>query len=513
MRALVADDDADLAELVARWLRHLNVNVETAPGGRAALAAFDAQPFDLVLTDLMMPDMGGRPLLEAIKQRDPLVPVVVMSAVDSPETASSLLRLGADDYLVKPFRQAGLVARLKAIIEKAQRLSDARVVREGGGGADAAADNPHGIVGRSPVMRQILSRVRLFARTDAPVLILGESGTGKELVARAIHRESSRVAGPFVAVNCGAIPVTLFESQFFGHRKGAFSDATRDHKGFVAEAEGGTLFLDEVGELPLSVQAALLRTLQEKEYRPLGDTQSHRANVRICAATNRGLSDLVREGRFRSDLFYRLNVLTVDLPPLRERAEDIEPIAQQFITALNREWGTQVAGFDPLALAMLRRYPWPGNVRELQNVVQRSVAVTEGPVVGPAALPDGIRGEGLTSAQMDALTSPTVVFVEGAAATKKPDAGEGSASGLPSLSTGLGEPGKLNDVTVVSLDQAPPIPLGEPFQTAKQGLIEQFERAYILGQLDANGGNISAAARASGMDRKSYWRLLQKYRV
>ncbi len=528
MRALVVDDDIAVGKLVAHWLTHMRAEVTIATSGGEALRLYDAGAFDLVLTDLLMPEIDGREVLRVVKERDQLCPVVVMTAVESTEMAVDVLRLGADDYLVKPFRQKQLLTRLATILEKAQRLSDARVLREGGD--DGGELVRHGIVGNSPVVRNILSKVRLFARTDAPVLILGESGTGKERVAHAIHAESARAEAPFVAVNCGSVPVTLFESAFFGHRKGAFSDATRDQKGYFAEAEGGSLFLDEVGEMPLSAQAALLRTLQDKEYRPLGETRSFKANVRILAATNRDLLQEVARGTFREDLYYRLNVLSVVIPRLAEREGDIPLLVEHFVQHFAGEWGRVAPRVDGHAMALLAGYGWPGNIRELQNAVQRAVAMAEEGTIGVEHLPEtvrGARGQAVFSAvrqsevaggvQTGATGAVGVMGDEETVVTRAgvflgpPKEGFAAALGVEGATpapTGLSGEAHTRRVAAL-IDRSL---LRERYLEAKRRAVEDIERTYVLRLLAAHDGNISAAARAAGMDRKSYWRLVQKFK-
>jgi DNA-binding NtrC family response regulator len=359
MRALVVDDDAPLLSTVVSILEQDGIEAEVATSGEAALRCLDRQWFDVVLADVRMPGMGGLELVSRIRARAP-TPVVIMTAHASLAIAVEAMRRGACDFVTKPFERDELVA---ATLRAAQRSP----------GSGSADDHP--IVDESEVMQSFLPLVDRAARSSSRVLIVGESGTGKELVAHRIHQRSERRHHPFVAVNCAAIPDDLLESDLFGHAKGAFTGAVRDKPGRVGLAEGGTLFLDEIGDLAGGVQAKLLRLIQTGRYEPLGDPTPRSANVRFIAATHRDLESMVRDGSFRQDLFFRLNVLTIKVPPLRERRSDLPRLVETFLSEL----APAVFTLSDEAWRELERYDWPGNVRELRNLVERLVVYADGP--------------------------------------------------------------------------------------------------------------------------------------
>jgi two-component system response regulator PilR (NtrC family) len=364
-RVLCVDDEADLRELLALTLTHMGLDVDTAESLAQARALLRSQHYGLCLTDMRLPDGSGLDLVRELANSDG-PPVAVVTAFGSAENAVAALKGGAFDYLTKPLD----LNQLRVLVRAALR---------GGGPATAAPVAPGAglarLLGASPAMQQLRARVQRLAHSMAPVAIGGESGSGKELVARAIHHCSARSGQPFVAVNCGAIPDTLMEAEFFGYRRGAFTGAERDREGFFQAAAGGTLFLDEVAELPLPMQVKLLRAIQERRVRRVGATTEEPTDVRLLSATNRDLSRLVAEGRFRQDLFYRLNVIELRVPPLRERAEDIALIAEGVLQRQAREAGVEPSRLSPAALHALERYPFPGNVRELENVLERAVAL------------------------------------------------------------------------------------------------------------------------------------------
>ena len=385
---LVVDDDASMRHLVSVILRDHGFEARAVASGEDALKELDARDYDLVLTDVRMPGMDGLALLREVQRRDPELMVVVMSAYGTHDTAIAAMKAGAYDYVSKPFRPDEVVLVLRKAEERERLARENRRLRA----ALAEEYRPDRIVGSSPSLQEVLRQVRKVAPQKTTVLVEGESGTGKELVARALHELSPRASLPFVAVNCGAIPSELIESELFGHVKGAFTDATRDRKGLAAEADGGTLFLDEVGELPLSLQVKLLRFLQEEEVRPVGSERTRRVDVRVVAATARDLGAAVAQGRFREDLYYRLNVVALRLPPLRERPEDVAALAAHFLARFARlrpELG-QLA-LSPETLEALCAHRWPGNVRELEHVVERAVVLAEGSLIREEDLPDAIR--------------------------------------------------------------------------------------------------------------------------
>jgi DNA-binding NtrC family response regulator len=382
-RILIADDDDALRESLQLVLSAEGYEVLTAPDGAAALALLETQTVDIVLCDLRMPGVDGLELLPQLGRRLPGVPVILMSAYGSADLAVEAMRRGAYDYLAKPFQPAEALltlrkARERERLRRANQLLQRDVQR-------AVGERP--IVAASTAMIQVLELVERAAEFKATVLLQGESGTGKEVLARALHAQSPRRDEGFVAINCAAIPEALLESELFGHAKGAFTGADRSRRGLFAEADGGTLFLDEIGELPLPLQAKLLRVLQEEEVRAVGDTKPRRVDVRVIAATARELEAEVAAGRFREDLFYRLDVLRVKVPPLRERREDIPLLVDHFLGRSQESIGKPVRGIDDDALERLVAYDWPGNVRELENVLERAVILARTDRVAISDLP------------------------------------------------------------------------------------------------------------------------------
>jgi len=386
-RILVVDDEENLRHMLTMILRRQGYEVGAAASASEALAEVEARPWDVVLADIRMPGKSGLELLELLVQRNPAPTVIVMSAYGSFDVALDAMKKGAYDYISKPFKPDEIVLVLRKAEERERLKRENRALRE----ALARQDRSALLVAQSPAMKDVLRTVHKLAEYKSTVLITGESGTGKELVARMLHEGSPRRDAPFVAVNCGAIPETLLESELFGYKKGAFTDASRDRKGLFEQANGGTILLDEIGEMPLALQVKLLRVLQEEAFRPLGDTRDVEVDVRVVAATARELAQEVTEGRFREDLFYRLNVLPVRLPPLRDRKEDIPALVEHFVARANERLGTQNDGVTPSALKLLMAWSWPGNVRELENTIERAVVLCEGSKIGPEDLPERLR--------------------------------------------------------------------------------------------------------------------------
>ena len=385
---LVVDDEEPLRQLLAVILRDRGYQPRAVGSAEDALKELAARDYDLVLTDVRMPRMDGIALTRAIQERQPGATVIVMSAYGSHEASLEAMKAGAYDFLPKPFKPDDVLLCLRKAEERERLAQENRRLRaelRGGVGVDA-------IVGGSEAVQAVLRQVRKVAAQKTTVLVGGESGTGKELVARAIHDLSPRAGLPFVAVNCGAIPGELLESELFGHARGAFTDAVRAKKGLALEADGGTLFLDELGELPLPLQVKLLRFLQEGEVRPVGENRAVQVDVRVVAATARDLGAAVKAGQFREDLYWRLAVLEVRLPPLRERPEDVEPLARHFLARF-APLRPELAGlrFTPEALEALRAHRWPGNVRELMHAVERAVVLADGPAIGEEELPEQVR--------------------------------------------------------------------------------------------------------------------------
>ncbi len=442
---LVVDDDADMRDFLKEELEREGFSVEIALGGRAGVERVKQGGIDLVVSDVKMPDLDGLDLLREIRAVEPTPHVITITAFGSIDTAIRAVKLGAFDYITKPFEIDQLLLTIrKALDERALRSEVGRLREE-----VARAYRFDNIIGRSPPMQEIFGLIKRLAGSTANVLITGESGTGKELVARAMHFHSPRKSRPFVAVNCAAIPDALLESDLFGYKRGAFTDARTDRPGLFVEAEGGTLFLDEIVELPLGLQPKLLRVLQEREIRPLGATKTERVDVRVIAATNRDLDVSLKQGAFREDLYYRLNVIHMKLPPLRARNEDVLPLAEHFLARAAERAGKTVRGFKEAANKILLGYGWPGNVRELQNVVERAVALAEGPIIGVEDLPPAMRER----RNQDRLATAV-------------------AQGLT---------------------------LGD------------LEREYIQRVMDAEGGNKTRAAQRLGLDRKTLYRKLEEY--
>ena len=381
-RILVADNDAEMLDLLRRHLESDGHVVTTASSGSGALAVVERDEVDVILTDLVMDEVDGLALLRAAQATQPGARVILMTAFGSLETAIEAMRQGAYDYLTKPFKLGEVTLAIQRALEDRRLREENRRLRaqiEERFGLDA-------LLGHSPAMQTALERIRAVADSEASVLLLGESGTGKELAARAIHESSPRRGKAFVPVNCTAIPEPLLESELFGHEKGAFTGADRRRRGLFAEANGGTLFLDEVGDLPLALQGKLLRVLQDKAIRPVGASQEIQLDVRVISATNRDVQALVGEGRFREDLYYRLAVLPIRLPSLRERPKDILPLASHFLERAASAIGTRFDGFDESAQAWLSQHRWPGNVRELENVVERAATLARGALITLADL-------------------------------------------------------------------------------------------------------------------------------
>lgn len=386
VRVLVVDDEENLRLVLRTLLRKHGYEVAVAPDAREGLlqvAGFDP---DFVLADVRMPGMSGLEFCGELKKRQERATVIMMSAFGSVELALEAMKVGAYDYISKPFKQDEVLLALRKAEEREALKRENKILRETVQRQGALGE----MMGQSDVVQTLFRTVEKVAVFKTTVLIEGESGTGKELIARALHRLSPRAKGPFVAVNCGAIPANLLESELFGYKRGAFTDATVDKQGLFEEADGGTLFLDEVGELPLPLQVKMLRVLQEGALRRLGETKDRAIDVRLVAATVRNLERDVASGRFREDLYYRLNVVSVRPPPLRERREDIPLLAEHFVQKTNAKLGTHVRTINPAARKLLFEYPWPGNVRELENTIERAVVMCAGDIIGEEELPPRI---------------------------------------------------------------------------------------------------------------------------
>ena len=463
-RILVVDDEADMVDNLVRILRREGYRCLSATDGKKALELLETERPDLLLTDLKMPGLDGMDLLRAAHDADPALPVIMITAFASIESAVAAVKEGAFDYLPKNFS----VDQLRVSVERALRQRHLQVENRNLREQLQTTFRFESLLGRSPAMARVFELVRKAARSDANILVQGESGTGKELIARAIHANSPRTAQPFIPVDCASLPEHLLESELFGHEKGAFTGAIRTKPGLMESADRGTLFLDEIGEMPLGLQAKLLRALQERQIRRVGGTALVDVDVRVVSATNRDLRAAAGKGEFRDDLFYRVNVIAIVLPPLREREGDVQLLAHAF---LERYGKGRLLGIDDDALAALQAYRWPGNVRELQNVIERACALADGDRLRLSDLPDYVIG----------------------------GAGAGTAVGEESGAAALQEVRGASH--------------GMTLKDAKDRWLNVLEASYLHDLLGRHDGNVSAAAKAAGIDRKTLHRLINKYRL
>lgn len=393
---LIVDDEPDLLELVSLTLSRMNLDTRTAPDVTTARRMLKSEQFDLCLTDMRLPDGDGLDLVAWIQENRSALPVAVITAHGNVESAVRALKLGAFDFVSKPLD----LGVLRKLVGSAIRLGDSSQLD-----TTSASIRGPSLIGRSQAMEQLREMIARVARSQAPVHIFGESGTGKELVARLVHESGSRRDGPFIAVNCGAIPTELMESELFGHKRGSFTGAVADKRGLVQSAEGGTLFLDEVADLPLHMQVKLLRVVQEKTVRPIGESREETVDVRILSATHKNLVDLVAEGRFREDLYYRINVIELRVPPLRERTGDIPELAEAILARMGKRMSVDVPGVSEDAFRMLQEYPFPGNVRELENVLERALTLCTAGLI----LPEHIKLRAVTRTALEsAAVAPPV---------------------------------------------------------------------------------------------------------
>jgi two-component system response regulator PilR (NtrC family) len=475
-RILIVDDEPSMREMLRIVLRRDGYDVLVAENGREAIEALKQERIDLLLSDIRMPDVNGVEVLRAAKELNRDVVAFMMTAYASTDSAVEAMRLGAVDYFTKPFSMDELRLKVRQHLE-AYRLKQENVLLKRALNTSHSFSN---IIGRSESMLAVFKMIETIARTTSTVLITGESGTGKDLVARAVHYNSLRRDQPFVALNCGAIPETLLESELFGHMRGAFTGADANKKGLVEVAEHGTIFLDEIGETNASMQVKLLRVLQDRRFRRLGGTEEVQADIRVIAATNQDLHSLVAEGRFREDLFYRINVILIHLPPLRDRQEDIPLLAEHFLTKYATLMEKPVRSISHDAQALLASYAWPGNVRELENAIERAVALEQTPVVLPESLPAHVRG-------VAANGSPLREAVVGDAPT----------SAETELQAGL-MPGGLPA-------------LGDGFDLEARG--EEFYRHYLALALERAGGVQTRAAELLGMSFRSFRYYAKKFNL
>jgi DNA-binding NtrC family response regulator len=383
-RILVVDDEEIIRNSISFILRKEGYSVTEAANGREAYDMVLAESFDIIVTDLEMPEMKGIELLERVVQISPQLMVIIITAYGSLETAIAALRKGASDYILKPIEFDELLVKIRRLLDQKQLMLENQLLRR----EVNREYNFNSLVGKSPAIERVFEVIRNVSVTDSTVLVSGSSGTGKELVARAIHFNSKRATRPFIAVNCAAIPDTLMESELFGHRKGAFTGAITDKMGYFKAADGGTLFLDEISEMPLNLQVKLLRAIEQKEITPVGTASPLTIDVRFLASTNRKLLEEVEAGRFRKDLYYRLNVVEIILPPLSERREDIPLLVEHFLDKYRREMGKHIKGVDDDAMRLLIQHEWKGEIRELENIIERGVIFCKGEYLTLAELPE-----------------------------------------------------------------------------------------------------------------------------
>ncbi|MBN2801561.1 MAG: sigma-54-dependent Fis family transcriptional regulator [Deltaproteobacteria bacterium] len=454
IRVLVVDDDASSLRSVERILKSKGFWVFSSTDGEAAIEVMKEANVDVMLVDLVMPKMNGLEVLKTVKAESRYIQVVMMTAFGDVDSAVEAVKEGAYDFLTKPFQSADALAlsvkkaaNHSKLLKKNDELEKELEVHERYGN----------IIGASSPMMSVYKMVESVAHTASTVLIEGDSGTGKELVARAIHSRGPRANMPFIPVNCSAIPETLVEAELFGHVRGAFTGAVENRKGLFEAADGGTIMLDEIGDLPLQVQVKLLRTLQEGEIKRVGSNESIKVNARVVAATNVNIIDAMERGVFRQDLYYRLSVITITMPPLRDRAEDIPLIAYHFLKKYSQRAGRNINRISIEAMRALRSHAWPGNVRELENAIERAVVMARNDVILPGDLPQSVIDTRNPSMPQDIL-------------------------------------------------------LDLPFNEAKKKSVELFESGYAKGMLKRAGGNVSEAARQSGMDRSNFRRILRKYK-
>lgn len=450
-RVLVVDDEPEMCETCRKILARQGHEIWVAENAEAGLQRLRETPIDLAIIDLRLPDIDGLEVLRQAKKINPDMIAIMITAHGTVDTAIEAVREGAFDYLLKPFSMAELEVTTQRSLNHRRLMQENRELQ----GQLSSIKTFTGIVASSPQMQKVLDTIRRVATGDANILLRGESGTGKELAARAIHEASRRSHRAFVPIDCAAMPENLLESEMFGYEKGAFTGAVSNKRGLLETAADGTVFMDEIGELPLTMQSKLLRVLQDHQFRRLGGTELLKTDFRLIAATNRNLQEMVKEGTFREDLYYRLNVVTIELPPLRDRDSAIAPLAQHFLRHFVEKTGKEVR-ISHAAMMILEKYQWPGNVRELMNVIERAVSLTEFNQITPLDLPpsmlESVKGEEIRTTE-------------------------------------------------------------ESFQTAKRRAIEEFETQYLSQLLSETCGNVSEAARRSGMKRSAFQRLMAKYRL
>jgi DNA-binding NtrC family response regulator len=451
-RLLVVDDEADMLRLLQRSIsQDLDCETDTATSGAEALRLLETRNYDLALLDIRMPGMDGLELLERVKQINPWLTVVMMTAHGVVELAVQSIKKGAYDFITKPFDHEELIHLLRKALERSQLLRENLNLQR----RIKKKEPFENLVGSSPAMQRVYQTIQMIAKTDVTVLITGESGTGKDLAARAIHALSHRNEQSYVTVNCPTLPENILESELFGYKKGAFTDASSDKIGLFEEARGGTIYLDEIGDIASPIQTKLLRVLQEKEIKPLGQTKSIKVDVRVIASTNRDLREKIRQQEFREDLFYRLNVLTVHMPPLRERKEDIPLLAEHFLKHYCEEFGKPPKSLSSELMDLLLRRNWEGNVRELENIINRAILLSTGDVIKPHEI-------GWTAELPDSCAVGSEIH-------------------------------------------------GMPYKEAKGEVLRHFHAQYLGELLRRNNGNVTHSARECGLERQALQQILRRY--
>jgi len=457
-KILVVDDEPIVCRSCFRILNEAGYQVETVLSGREALERVDHQSFDVVLVDLKMPGLDGMEVLQTMRKTHPEVIVIIITGYATVESAVKAMKLGAFDYVPKPFTPDELCIIVEKALEKRDLMLENQYLRQ----QLQIRYKFDNIIGESKKMQEVFRIVEKVAPTDSTVLIYGESGTGKELIARAIHYNSPRKDKQFVSVDCGALSETLLESELFGHVKGSFTGAIVTKPGLFEIADGGTFFLDEIGDISLATQAKLLRVLQEREFKPVGGTKSIKVDIRLIAATNKDLEKMIQEGKFREDLFYRLNIVPIFLPPLRERKEDIPLLAFHFLKKYNQERNKNIRTITPEAMSLLVEYDWPGNVRELENVIERTVVMTDEEVIKPEHLPVNIQKKGM-------------------------------------------------DLSLIVPRNAQE--LKQVKKEIRRRSIENVEKSFVIEALKRNGWNVTRSAKDVGMKRQNFQALMRKYQI
>jgi DNA-binding NtrC family response regulator len=453
-RLLIVEDEEDMLKLINRSLSaELDCDIETASNAAHALSLLKGSAFDVVLADIRMPGIDGMELLERIRKDRPDITVVMMTAYGTIDLAVKAIKRGAYDFIAKPFEYDKLIHLMEKALERS------RLVRENLRLQNRLREQEgfHEMVGSSPRIRKIFQTIRLISKADVTVLLTGESGTGKDMAAMAIHKHSDRSDRPFVAVNCPNLPENILESELFGYRRGAFTHATQDKKGLFLEAQGGTIYLDEIGDISPTLQTKLLRVLQEKEFRPLGQTSTLKVDVRIIASTNQDLDRKIKDNMFREDLFYRLNVVSIQLPPLRERPEDIPPLVQHFLDRYCKEFHRPPKTISPDLMSRFVGHRWGGNVRELENVVSRCVLLSPGEEIDPEHIDLG------SASDQDCLVSEQLISLK--------------------------------------------------YKEAKKRVLERFHREYLSGIFSHHNGNVTRSAKDCGLERQALQQIMRRYGI